>query len=74
MIWLMEILKIQQEGREFNIAKNLKYDRYQIGLASVFYKFFDKKSTSLAYKSTKVAMLQSEQLAEELHKPIIKKI
>ena len=29
--------------RAFNIAKNLKCDRYQRGLASVVYKFFDKK-------------------------------
>ena len=27
----------------FNIAKNLKYDGYQRGLASVVHKFFDKK-------------------------------
>ena len=27
----------------FNIAKNLKYDGYQGGLASVVHKFFDKK-------------------------------
>ena len=41
----------------------------------MFYPFFDKKSASLADKSTKgssVSMLQNEQLAEELHKPIIK--
>ena len=30
--------------RAFNIAKNPKYDGYQRGLASMFYKFFDKKS------------------------------
>ena len=39
------------------------------------YKFFDKKSASLADKSTKgsgVAMLQNKQLAKKLHKPIIK--
>ena len=29
--------------KTFNIAKNPKYDRYQRGLASMFYKFFDKK-------------------------------
>ena len=29
----------------FNIAKNLKYDEYQRGLASMVYKFFDKNST-----------------------------
>ena len=27
----------------FNIAKNLKYDRYQRGLVSMVYKFFDKQ-------------------------------
>ena len=29
--------------KAFNIAKNLKYDKYQRGLASMVYKFFDKK-------------------------------
>ena len=29
--------------KAFNIAKNPKYDRYQRGLASMVYKFFDKK-------------------------------
>ena len=28
----------------FNIAKNPKYDRHQRGLASMVYKFFDKRS------------------------------
>ena len=39
--------------KALSIAKNLKYDRYQRGLASMVYKFFDKKSTSFANKSTK---------------------
>ena len=30
--------------KAFNIVKNPKYDGYQMGLASMFYKFFDKKS------------------------------
>ena len=30
--------------KAFNIAKNAKYDGYQRGLASIVYKFFDKKS------------------------------
>ena len=30
-------------NKVFNIAKNPKYDRYQRGLASMVYKFFDKK-------------------------------
>ena len=39
-------------NRAFNIAKDPKYDGYQRGLASMVYKFFDKKSASLADKST----------------------
>ena len=31
--------------KAFNVAKNPKYDGYQRGLASMVYKFFDKKST-----------------------------
>ena len=30
--------------KAFNIAKNSKYDGYERGLASMVYKFFDKKS------------------------------
>ena len=30
--------------KAFNIAKNPKYDGYQRGIASMVYKFFDKKS------------------------------
>ena len=32
--------------KAFNIAKNPKYDRYQKGIASMVYKFFDKKTAS----------------------------
>ena len=63
----------------FNIAKNPKYDRYQSGLATMVYKFFDKKSASgsgvamLANKSAASNEIkQNLQLAEELHKPIIR--
>ena len=34
-------------NRAFNIAKDQKYDEYQRGLASMVYKFFDKKSAVL---------------------------
>ena len=78
------IIKILQKelfniALTFNIAKDLKYDGYQRRLASMVHKFFDKKSPSLVDKSTdgsgvntKLAP-QNRQLAEELHKPIIKK-
>ena len=64
--------------KAFNIAKNPKYDGYQRGLASMVYKFFNKKSASLVDKSAKgngfkSAIKQNEQLGEELHKPIIRK-
>ena len=56
--------------KAFNIAKDLKYDGYQRGLASVVYKLFDKKTTGSGIKS----MPQNEQLAEERHKHIIRKL
>ena len=56
--------------KAFTIAKNPKYDRYQRGLASVVYKFFDKKSPAGAVKNW---IIPNQELAEELHKPIIRK-
>ena len=38
-------------NKAFNIVKNPVYDGYQRGLASMVYKFFDKKSASLTDKS-----------------------
>ena len=59
------------------MAKNLEYDGYQRGLASMVYKFFDKKPTRsgqpLPYASLIVNDKENMQLAEELHKPIIRK-
>ena len=37
--------------KAFNIAKNPRYDGYQRVLASIVYKFFNKKSSSLTDKS-----------------------
>ena len=65
--------------KAFNIAKNPKYDGYQRGLASMVYKFFDKKSSGSGRPSSSALLIvnndtkQILQLAEELHKPIIKK-
>ena len=56
--------------KAFNIAKNPKYDGYQRGLASMAYKFFDKKPKGGSFNKE---IKQKKQLAEELHKPIIKK-
>ena len=55
--------------KAFNIAKNPKYDGYPRGLASMVYKFFDKKSIG---SGANIPLEFKKQLAEELHKPIIK--
>ena len=54
--------------RTFKIVNDLKYDGYQRGLASIVYKFFDKKSSANG-----IANEPNYQLANELHKPIIRK-
>ena len=72
----------------YDIASNPKYDGYQRGLASMVYKFFgskvaplDKKTMSGKGKAKHTAKPSSLErikevnkiLAEELHKPVIKK-
>ena len=54
--------------KAFNIAKNPKYDGYQREIASMVYKFFDKKSIG---SGVNTPLDFNEQLAKELHKPII---
>ena len=56
--------------KELNIAKNPNYDGYQICLASIVYKLFDKKTSSGANKNKNMS---KQELAKELHKPIMKK-
>ena len=41
-------------NKAFNIAKNPKYDGYQRGLASMFYKFVDKKTSGGAVKNKNI--------------------
>ena len=54
-------------GKAFKIASDPKYDGYQRGLASMVYKFFDKKSSGIGIAEP------NYQLAYEIHKPIITK-
>ena len=56
--------------KAFNITSNPKYHGYQRGLAAMVYKFFDKKTSGRAIENE---IKQNQQLANELHKPIIKK-
>ena len=60
-------------NKAFNTAKNPKYDGYQRGLAVMVYKFFDKKTKGNGVTLANKSIPQNEQLAEELHKPIIRK-
>ena len=60
--------------KAYDIASNPEYDGYQRGLASMAYKFFDKKSIgSGTTKSKDTTKSSSLILADELHKPVIKK-
>ena len=52
------------KDRAYEIARNRGYDGYQRALASMVYKFFDKKTGS--------RISVNEQLVEELHNPVIK--
>ena len=56
------------KDKAFKIASDPKYDGYQRGLASMVYKFFDKKSSG-----SDIANEPNYQLANELHKSSIRK-
>ena len=58
------------KDKVFEVATNPKYDGYQRGLASMVYKFFDKKSKGTGIKNE---IKESQQLANELHKPMVRK-
>ena len=62
--------------KAYDIASNPKYDGYQRGLTSMVYKFFDKKSTARtgsSFKKLKSTARSSSILADERHKPVIRK-
>ena len=58
------------KDKDFAIASNPKYDGYQRGLAAMVYKFFDKKSKLIGIKNE---IKENQELANELHKPVIRK-
>ena len=53
--------------KAFKIASNPKYNGYQRGLASMVYNFFDKRFSGSGITEP------NYQLADEIHKPIIRK-
>ena len=56
------------KDKAFKIVSDPKYDGYQRGLASMVYKFFGKISSRSG-----IVNEPNYQLANELHKPIIRK-
>ena len=56
------------KDKTFKISSDPRYDGYQRGLTSMFYNFFDKKSSGSGIVNKPI-----HQPANELHKPIIKK-
>ena len=60
--------------KAYEIASNSEYNGYQRGLASMMYNFFHKKSMGSGVKKLKYTTKSSSSiLADELHKPVIKK-
>ena len=79
MVWHMVNTKTKKrrtqsdkilKDKDFEIANNLKCNGYKRGLASMVYKFFHKKSKGNGIKNE---ILKTQQLANQLHKPIIRK-
>ena len=58
--------------KAFKIANDQRYDGYQKGLASMVYEFFDKKSQGSGHVLSPNNK-ENIQVADELHKPIIRK-
>ena len=56
------------KDKSFKIADDPNYDGYQRRLASMVYKFFDKKSSGSG-----IVNEPNYQLANEVHKPIFRK-
>ena len=59
------------KDKSFEIANDPNYDGYQRGLASMVYKVFDKKLKGSGIRNE---IKQNQQLANELHKSIIRKL
>ena len=79
MIWLMGILRIFLEEQpliKFYVIKHLISLKIQnlkdinVEFASMVHKFFNKKNSDGAVK---IKIMPNQQLADKLHKPIIKK-
>ena len=68
--------KVFLPDKAFNIAKNPKYDGFQRCIAVVAYELFDKTSSGPITLGglIKSKIMSNQQLAEELRKPVTRKI
>ena len=66
--WLSKKNSTRQRDKALKIASDPKYDGYQRGLASMVYRFFDKKSSGSGVDAE-----PNYQLANELQRLIIRK-
>ena len=57
--------------KAFKTASNPKHNGYERSFASMFNKFFDKKTSSAAIKNE---IKKNPQLANEFHKPVTRKL
>ena len=58
-------------NKEFNIAKNRKYDGFQRGIVSMIYESFAKK---ISGGTDKYEIVSKKELEGELYKPVIRKL
>ena len=78
IIWHKDLEKRTQsdivlKNKALKIGSNPKYNGYERGLASMVYNFFDKKLNGSGLKENQGNFFQNSQLANELHKLIIRK-
>ena len=55
------------KNKSLKVASNPKYNGYERGLASMVYKFLDKKSKGCGLKENQENVLQNSELANEMN-------
>ena len=65
--------------KHLSLLKTQNFDGYQCGIASMVYKFFDKKTSGSGIKNANISNkrpldLAAQELAEELHISVIRKL
>ena len=60
--------------KAFNITRNPKYDQYQRGLASMVYKFFDKRTSGSSIKNENISNKESAEDLNQLLENLIKEM